>query len=398
MKFAFVTPRYGAEIHGGAEQAARLLAESIVARSAHAVEVFTSCATDAGTFVDAYPKGTTSEAGVTVHRFSAQGRAADFDARSNAILHSSPEERIARTEEWVRAQGPVSESLIEALRHTDADIVAFHPYLYHPTVAGMRVVPDRVRVLHPATHDEAPIYLPVFDEVFGNADGLVFWTRSEQGFANHRFSIASRPQIVLGIGVTPVAGSPESARAELSLADPYVLCLGRVDTAKGTDLLVRLFAAYKEMYPGPLKLVLAGPVRHIPPEHPDVVVAGPVEETTKWGLLRGAEALISPSSMESFSIVLLESWMAGTPVVVNGACDTTREHAAESNGGLWFTSVATFAAAVQRLVSDHQLQQELAQNGRAYVEGRYLQNVLTDRYIAFCEQLVKMRRSANALA
>lgn len=299
MKLAYVLPRYGTEILGGAEQAARFLAESVVEQPGWSVEVFTSCALDAGTFADEYLPGTSEEGGVVIHRFPAAGRSTDFDVRSNAILFGTPQEQRTRGDEWIRAQGPTSEALLAALAETDADLVAFHPYLYHPTVFGMRVVGDRPVILHPAAHDERPITLPLFDEVFGRADGIVFWTRSEQAFANRRFRIGATPQTVLGIGVDPQPADVQSARAALDLGDtPFALCLGRVDRNKGTTLLVEFFAAYKDRHPGPEKLVLAGPIRHAPPPHPEVILAGPVDEATKWGLLGAADVLISPSPLE----------------------------------------------------------------------------------------------------
>ena len=389
MKLAYVLPRYGAEILGGAEQAARILAESVVQRPGWSVEVFTSCALDAGSFADHYAPGTTVEGGVTVHRFPARGRAEDFDARSTAILFGAPQDQIVRGDEWILAQGPVSDALLDALAAADADLIAFHPYLYHPTVFGMRVIGDRPVLLHPAAHDERPIYLPLFDDVFARADGIVFWTRSEQTFANGRFPIGATPQLVLGIGVDTQVGDPAAARAAIGLGDePFALCLGRVDISKGTDLLAHFFAAFKDRNPGPEKLVLAGPVRHEPPSHPDIVIAGPVDEDTKWGLLTAADVLISPSPLESFSIVVLESWLAGTPVLVNGACHPTRDHANDSDGGLWFTGFADFEGALGRLFADGELRAALAANGEAYTRRRYRQEQLTSDYLEFCARVV----------
>jgi len=48
VKFAFVTPRYGAEISSGAEHACRMLAERMAER--HDVEVLTTCARDQDTW------------------------------------------------------------------------------------------------------------------------------------------------------------------------------------------------------------------------------------------------------------------------------------------------------------------------------------------------------------
>src|SRR5207253_8957229 len=134
--------------------------------------------------------------------------------------------------------------------------------------------------------------------------------------------VAATPSAVVGLGVE--AGVGEAVDLD---GRPYVLCLGRVDDGKGARLLAECFIRYHERRDGDLRLVFAGPVVHPPPEHPDIVVLGPVDESTKWGLLRGALALVSPSAFESFSIVVLEAWSVGTPVLVNARCPVTVDHA-----------------------------------------------------------------------
>ena len=47
MKVAYVVPRYGAQIRGGAETGARMMAEHLVADRGDEVEVFTTAALDA---------------------------------------------------------------------------------------------------------------------------------------------------------------------------------------------------------------------------------------------------------------------------------------------------------------------------------------------------------------
>src|SRR5207248_11412735 len=85
MNLGFIVPRYGLEVHGGAEHAARLLAEHVAARPGWSAEVFTTCAQDAATWEDAYAPGTVSINGVAVHRFrSRSGRGADFAAAGTA--------------------------------------------------------------------------------------------------------------------------------------------------------------------------------------------------------------------------------------------------------------------------------------------------------------------------
>ena len=86
--------------------------------------------------------------------------------------------------------------------------------------------------------------------------------------------------------------------------------------------------------------------------HPDIVVTGAVSEADKWDIVRDAQVAVSPSALESFSLVVLEAWVDRVPVMVNGRCDPTREHCARSGGGLWFTSFREFEAVLARLAND----------------------------------------------
>ena len=393
MKLAVVTPRYGADVPGGAETAARLLATNLRARTDWGVEVLTTCAHDAATWRDHYPAGAATVDGVPVQRFPVTGpRAPDFDAMGARLF--LPGARPSRAEQvhWIEQQGPVAPGLIDAIAGTDADLVAFHPYLYHPTVVGSALVPERA-VLHPAAHDEAPIRLPVFDDVFALAAGLVFWSDPERRFTERRFPVAARPQLVLGLGVDAGAGDERAARAAVGLDDrPYLLCLGRVDDGKGARVAAACFAAYKERRPGPLTLVFAGPVVHEPAPHPDIVVAGAVTERVKWGLLRGALAFVTPSAFESFSIVLMEAWTVATPALVNGKSAVTREHAARSGGAIPFSRYAEFEAALDRLRASEELCTALGAAGRAYVDRHFRWPDVTARYARFLGDLVNRRR------
>ena len=400
MKIGFVLPRYGLEIHGGAETAARLLAERLRDLPGWSVEVFTTCARDTVTWADEYAPGTAEVDGIPVNRFRSLPKdVAAFDRRSRAVFPAPEALNDAEALRWVEMQGPVSPGLVDAAEASGCDLVTFHPYLYWPTVEGVTRLGPR-SVLHPATHDEPPIRLSVFRRVYEGAGGRVFWTDEERGLAERLFpSITTAPQVVLGIGVESHEGDSDAARAAVGLDDlPYLLCLGKVTEMKGTSMLARFFAAWKERTPGPTALVLAGPVVDGPPTHPDVIVAGAVDEATKWGLLRGAHALVSPSAYESLSLVVLEAWSVGTPVLVNGACATTRRHCATSGGGLWFEGFGAFEVAVERLVADDDLRHGLGVAGRAYVEARYRWPVVMSRYTSFLERVAERGRASSTSA
>jgi hypothetical protein len=274
VKFAFVTPRYGEEIVGGAEMAARMIAERLVSQLGWNVEIFTTRAQDIVTWDNEYPEGDETINDVLVHRFDVRsGRAPHFFRYSERLLSAPGAATQAEARAFVETQGPGSPDLIEALRECDRDLIAFYPYLYTPTVDGVEAVSERA-VMHPAAHDEPALHLPVFRQTMAQVQGLAFHTRGERDLVQRLFSVADLPQAVVGLGFDEPDASvgPGTPPGELlGIGDrPYVLCLGRVDGLKGTTGLAAYFGAYKERNPGPSALALVGPVTAQPPLSRDV--------------------------------------------------------------------------------------------------------------------------------
>jgi len=397
VRIAFVVPRYGPAIIGGAETAARLLAEHLVARRGWDVDVLTTCAEDFVTWDDVYRPGEEWIAGVRVVRFlSAAGREPSFHPLSAALLADPRAASAEDAARWLDLQGPVTPALADAAAAWDGDAMVFYPYLYWPTVRviGRATVPT---ILHPAAHDEPALHLPIFPPVFGAADALVFQTEAERHLVESCFPVASHRQLLLGLGVDDPDDPPViAAGTPRAVPDgPFLFCLGRVDSHKGTNLLAEYFARYKERRPGALRLVLAGPVVDAPPLHADIDVVGPVSEADKWALLTDAAAVVSPSPWEAFSLVVAEAWSARTPVLVNAGCAATVEHCRRSGGGLRFDGYGEFEVALDRLVGDPVFGEALGRRGRDYVDARFRWPQIVDRYAAFVESVAARGRRAT---
>lgn len=394
MKVAYVTPRYGVEVMGGAEGAARSLAEHLVAELGHEAEVFTTCALDHLTWEDVLEPGTSVVNGVTVHRFtSAAGRGSDFFALDGAIRAAPSAVSYEDAMAWVDANGPITPDLLGALEVCDADVVSFYPYLFYMTVHGI----SRVRqpaVLHPAAHDEPALYLKPYAEVFAAADAFCYHTRAERQLVERVIPVAETPQVVLGLGTgEPVSGG-RSGGEVLGIGErPYVVCVGRVDEQKGAVMLAEFFLEYKRRHPGPLALAFLGPQSSTLPESEDLIVTGIVDEADKWDVVGDALVSISPSAMESFSLVVLEAWVKSVPTLVNATCGPTVENCSLSGGGLWFDSYASFEVLLGRLLADGGLRSELGERGRSFVERTFDWPVLIRRYEAFLEGVIARGRT-----
>lgn len=383
----FVTPRYGAEVLGGAEQGARSYAVRMV-KDGWTVRVITSCALDIVTWADHYEPGTTIEEGVEVTRCRVRRqRDTDLDALSARLFSGGPISE-ADAYDWIDRQGPDSPDLLDAVEAVTDGVIAPYPYLYQPTVRGIQ----RAKVptcLHAASHPEPPLSLPVFDTVFGVADGLVHGSRAEQDLVLRRFPVAAeKPQVVLGLPIEIDAPCDAgAARRALGLGDePFAVYLGRLDRGKGVHDLVERFGRLRDRR-GSGRLVLAGPVIDRPPPTPGVEVLGPVPAEHKFGLLAAAEVLINPSPHESFSMVVPEAMLVGTPALVNGWCEPMREHCENSHGGLWYTGLADFEVALERLLDDAALRARLGTAGGAYVESMFSWPAVRQRYEGLLDRI-----------
>lgn len=390
MKVAFVAPRWGPGVVGGAEHALRGFAEHLSA-AGWECEALTTRAVDHLTWENELPGGATVESGVEVHRFttlpSRRHSSPDLDAR---ILRDPPRAWPGEAERWIDLQGPASPDLVDAVTSSTADAIVFSPYLYYPSVRGIPAA-RAPTVLHPALHDEPISRLHPFRDEFDRAAAFAFYTEEERSLAERRYQVGDRPAVVAGIGVDP-APEPTPEDGDLvpvELDDrPFVLSVGRVEAHKGSALLARYFTLYKALRPGPLALVFAGPVGHpAPPVHDDLVTLGAVDDATKWALLRRARALVSSSPFESFSLVLMEAWSARTPVLVNAASEVTRGHARRARGGLAFADFPSFTAALGRLEADDEVVAHLAAAGYRYVDEHYRWPVVTERYRRFLEHV-----------
>jgi glycosyltransferase involved in cell wall biosynthesis len=387
MKIAFVTPRYGEKVVGGAEYAVRMFAERLV-RAGDDVTVYTSCAEDSRTWQSVYEIGEETINDVLIRRFECDQRSKNFEKFSESIRENLGAVSVDDHNEWLREQGPFSDELAKAAANADADVLIGYPYLYQPVIDAITQT-ELPTVLHPAAHNEWMLQLPRNRELFDSALGLVFQTDAERKLCEQMFSIQQKHQIRLGLGVEPreVTNSEViEVRESFGIGDkPYLLYLGRVDNGKGVDALVEFFSMYKKRKPGDLQLVLAGPVLDRQKEHPDVHSLGAVSELNKWALLSDAIAVSSASAWEAFGLILLEAWSAHTPVLVNEWCSAFAELVSRAQGGFSFGGYADFEAQLDRLLRDPELRNALADQGFEFVNRSYLWPQLIERYRLFLQ-------------
>ncbi|HEX9189245.1 MAG TPA: glycosyltransferase family 4 protein [Vicinamibacteria bacterium] len=378
---AFVVQRYGRDVTGGSEALARAVAERLGAL--HEVTVFTTCARDYVTWRNELPAGEEDVAGVRVRRFPVE------EERDLAAFNAFAEPLYARETtrreelEFLRLQGPVVPSLVEALR-AEKDrfaAVVFFTYLYYPTVLGLEAAPER-SVLVPTTHDEPPLRFSIYREAFARPRAFAFLTPAERALVEERFGTFGRPAAVAGMGVdVSPPGEVGAFRARHGLERPYALYAGRIDAGKGCAALLAHHESYRRRAArDAADLVLIGRLAMEEPRQQGVRWLGFLSEEEKAAAMAGAVAVVCPSPYESLSIVLLEGLALGTPGLVSAASPVLREHCLRSNAGLFYGDGDEYAEALDLLVREGALRAALGANGRRYVDEEYRWSVVLERW------------------
>lgn len=395
-RVAFVIPRYGAEVVGGAEHHCREVAERLA--SDIDVEVFTSTALDYERWANHYPIGMSVLNGVTVRRFPVTIERdpeafATFSQRALGQRHGALNEL-----QWLLLQGPCVPDLLTSIadERENFDLFVFWIYLYFPTYFGLPLLADKA-VFVPLAHDEAPFHLDIFRPLFYLPRWIVYNSPAERALIDWKFGPAVAPGEVIGPGVTPPRpGDPDRFRQRFGIADPFVVYIGRVTPAKGCDELFELFAIYKRFRPDGLKLVVIGQVQMEVPARADIRALGFVGEQDKADALAAAAFSVTASRSESFSMSIVESLAAGTPALVNAECLPLREHVLASGGGLLYEDRATFCAAMERLSSDALLRASMATSAKKYASGQYRWDAVASGWIAaLAEAMARVARTSS---
>ena len=387
MKLAIVVQRYGADINGGSELHARYIAERL-ARHAD-VRVLTTRARDYVTWRNELPAGSETVNGVVVERFPVvrERDELDFGRRSTDVFtrdHSLHDEL-----EWLDSEGPTSPGLIDRItaRPDEFDYLLLFSARYYHAYHAARAVPGRA-VLVPTAERDPALGLAIFGPIFRGVRAIMYNSYEEQALIHAVSSNQQVPGVIVGVGSEiPPAVDPARARQKFGLGEPYVIYVGRIDVNKGCAELFDFFIRYVESHDEAPSLVLIGtPVLDIP-VHPRIRHLGFVSDQDKFDAVAGAAALIMPSYYESLSMVALEAWALGTPVVANARCDVLLGQCLRSNAGLYYSNESEFAAVLDRIAGDLGLAAALGRNGREYFERNYSWPVIERKYLEMFRQL-----------
>jgi alpha-maltose-1-phosphate synthase len=191
-----------------------------------------------------------------------------------------------------------------------------------------------------------------------------------------------------------------------------LLCAGRIDPVKNQAWLITQAPELFRNHPDAL-LVLVGPctdeaygqslarqIRELGLSHRVLSTGGlPPGDPRLIGLFQEARAVLLPSISETFGLVLLEAWAAGTTVIssrTSGASALIRDG---ENGWLFdLSEPSAFHRAIKETLSNPALCARLAESGRQLVNREYGSNSVAgkvrQRYLELIEAKHALRHSA----
>lgn len=392
-KIGFVTPWFGMDIPGGAEMELRELVLHLKNTELQ-FEILTTCAKSFNSDwnQNIYEGGEYIENGIKVKRFPVDKRDVTAFDRVNAKLMRR--EKIAREEEETFAREMINSSeLYRYMKEYDEeyDLFVFIPYMFGTTYNGVKVNPKK-SVLIPCFHDESYFHMSIFRENFSKVAGIVYNAKPEQELTKKHYDVENIDQIVMGIGMeTDICGKAERFRKKYAITEPFILYAGRKDKGKNVDTLIQYYAEYGKRNKTDLQLVLIGGGDIGIPENirDRVHDLGFVDVQDKYDACAAAAFLCQPSHNESFSLVIMESWLCGTPVLVSDACKVTKSFVREANGGLYFRDYYEFEYCTRYFLSEKEKACVLGKQGRAYVLSMFNWDAIIERYISFFETVVE---------
>jgi glycosyltransferase involved in cell wall biosynthesis len=389
VKLAVVVQRYGLAINGGAELHARYIAERL---SRHAeVEVLTTCAADYVTWRNELQPGVEQVNGVTVRRFRVKHERDPlvFGLRSDRVFGSA--HSIGEELDWLDSEGPTSPALVAYVeQHASAfDYVLFFSYRYYHAYHGARAAGTRAILVPTAERDDA-VGLSIFQPLFRGVRALMYNSPEERTMIQAVSGNHDVPGVVVGVGSdVPAQTKPARFREKYDVRGPFAVYVGRIDQNKGCTELFDFFQQYLREPQGRMSLVLIGHTLLPIPEHPRIRHLGFLDDADKFDAIAAADLLIMPSYFESLSMVALEAWALGRPVLANSRCDVLKGQCIRSNAGLYYGNAAEFVDTLKAIEQNRWLTATLGRNGRQFFREHYEWPVIERKYLEMFARLSK---------
>ena len=352
------------------------------------------------------------------HEIAVHARAAGHDVR---VLYSGDEEHSQDTPYltvWARERRRLVANAVEMARATRRLLGKWRPEVVHGSAADAGllplVLPPGVGVVATSHHPNPPTLPPL------SPGSLALLRRLQNPYLEahllrraHRviavsawsadtlrqrgYLPSSRPVAVVPNGVgkewTRTVGSPRGHDG-----DPTFLCVGRLEPAKGWDVLLSAMAGSEALRSAQVAFVGVGPDQKALTDNSvaqgladRIELKGWLDPPALRAHLAGATALVLPSRRENYPLVLLEGMAAGIPVVATQVGGIP-EMIEDGVSGLLVPpdDPDALAAALARVSTDEDLRNRLVEGGHKVAERHRWDRIVT--------RIVEEYRLAHELA
>jgi glycosyltransferase involved in cell wall biosynthesis len=202
---------------------------------------------------------------------------------------------------------------------------------------------------YPLKHLKKWLYWPWAEyRVLRDATRVMFTAQEECRLARQSFGLYRAKEEVVAFGTRrPPAGAAQLREAFYEIhpglrGKRLILFLGRIHPKKGCDLLLKAFAAAREV-DASTHVVMAGPdggewtpaLKALIDElgiAPHVTWTGMLQGDVKWGAFHASDAFTLPSHQENFGIAVAEALACGLPALISDKVNIWREVEADGAG------------------------------------------------------------------
>lgn len=378
-----VTPWFG-QFGGGAEALARGMARELNRRGVRTI-VLTTCSRSPydDWWSDHWHPGVYEIDGVEVRRFSANRTESPYRAAIRKIqrgvsLTDTDQENFF---EFSINSNPLVEALASFV-NDKYEILAL-PYFFGLTHSAVNVYPHQISLV-PCFHNEPQFYWPATKRLLANAKCIFYNSPEEKEMTITQYgNVVGRKVVegaVCGVGVE-LGESQADITSPPALPGNYFVYAGRKERGKNVPLLCEWFAHHARNAPDSKLLFIGGGDSNLVATSKEFLDLGFVSETVKQRVIAGANAVLTLSENESFSIVLMEGWLLGVPAVVSANSAVMMGHVRRSSGGLYAADTEEFAAVLNYLQREPLVARRLGENGRQYARRNFSFDAVLERYL-----------------
>ena len=251
----------------------------------------------------------------------------------------------------------------------------------------MRATAPRA-ILVPTAERDTAVGLTMFQPIFRGVRALMYNSDEERTMIQAVSGNHEVPGVVVGVG-SEVAQNPRADRfrQKYNIRGPFAVYVGRIDENKGCAELFEFFQGYLRDPSGKLSLVLIGNSLLPVPDHPRIRHLGFLDDADKFDAMAAADLLVMPSYFESLSMVALEAWALGRPVLANGKCDVLKGQCIRSAAGLYYETYSEFLETLRAIERNRWLSTALGRNGRQFFREHYEWPVIERKYLDMFDRL-----------